>query len=64
MTVTDTEKTPLARSSHGLSVLGFGTDNPKVVAFGGENQPRIGINSMIHVFEFNNLDQDSIAGTW
>jgi len=45
----DRSSTPLGRSSHGISVIHYATDNPKVIMYGGENKPRTPIDSTLHV---------------
>ena len=62
--VTDSAKTPIARSSHGVSVLGFGTASPKVVVYGGENEPRVPIDSTVHVLEFTSSAEAAPTGSW
>ena len=62
--VTDDAKTPLARSSHGVSVLGLGTASPQVVVFGGENEPRVPIDSTVHVLDFTSGADATPTGSW
>ena len=61
-TQVQTTNNPASRSSHGVSVIGFGTDSPKLVAFGGEHEPRVAIDSTLHALT---LDADNAPkGNW
>jgi len=60
-----TTNNPKSRSSHGISVIGFGTDNPKVVVYGGENEPRVPIDSTLHVLTLSWTGrEDAPTGNW
>lgn len=61
-TQVETTNNPVSRSSHGISVIGFGTDSPKLVAFGGEHEPRVAIDSTLHALT---LDAgNALKGNW
>ena len=62
--VTDSAKTPISRSSHGVSVLGLGTASPQIVVCGGENEPRVPIDSTVHVLDFTSGAEAAPTGSW
>lgn len=64
-TQVQTTNNPKSRSSHGVSVIGFGTDSPKVVVYGGENEPRVPIDSTLHVLTLSESGgNDAPKGNW
>ena len=60
-----TTNNPKSRSSHGVSVIGFGTDSPKLVVYGGESEPRVPIDSTLHVLALSGSGgEDAPTGNW
>ena len=50
--------------SHAISILGYGTENPKIVMFGGTDEEGTPMPSTVYVFEINDLNAEKPEGTF